>query len=274
MLNMMRQPLMTLVMVVAGSTAAFAETPAEPIDAAKLDADGRTAVGMDFRFATASEGDESLSSAAFEVKGRVPIAGQFLLELTLPIHHTWGLGDSGTGLGNVDLAGRWVGRFPQGEGRELRLGIGGHVGLPTAADEDNGGVSSFLAAGMFVAIHPGFYLPNTTTLGANVSARFIAGQFFVQAQADLDHFLMEDNDDSQILTLRGVVGAAVTPELTLMAAVHSAFSFEDVSDQNYTALAFGAAVPVGQLELTAHVYLPLENFADPWGLGVGVAARF
>jgi hypothetical protein len=276
----MRMTFIAMTTMLAGSSAAFAQSPAEPIDAAKLDADSKIAVGLDARFGRMDEEGLSFTGFAFELNGRVPVAEQLLLEVRFPFEHTSvelnDESESGTGIGNLQLGARWVGKWIKGPD-VLRLGVGVHGAIPTATDEDEGGAANAIVSFFYMpALDLARYLPNAAQIGLDLAPRLTHGPFFVQAEVDLDFLLLEDADDVKLLYLRLVAGAAVTPEVTLMAAFHNVINLDadDNEDGDFNALAVGTAIDVGQVELTAHVYLPLDDFADPWGLGLGVAARF
>jgi hypothetical protein len=249
--------------------------PAEPLDAAALDADGQITAGVDLRLGFAEEGDASVIMFLFDLNARVPVARQFLVHARLPFafssFEVLGFDESAFSLGNLEVGGRWVGRS-----RDLRFGFGARLALPTASDDDEPGLGNIFAAAYIAAVDLGRYLPNTTTVGFDASGRWTNGRVFVQGEIGLDFFLVDDGGDNQMFYLRAVLGALVTETITLMAGIHNGFLLDEPfgAEDSVHALNLGATVRSAHVDVSPYAFLPLDDFGDPFGFGINVAGRF
>ena len=271
----MRIQLACLIAVLGAAPAvAFADT-AEPIDAAALDADGKIAAGLDFRFGTAEEDGSSAVLFLFDLNGRVPVTPNLLFHARLPFEVSsfefLGSDQDASSLGNLEVGGRYAGRA-----RQLRYGLGVRLALPTAADDGEAGLGNIFAGAYIATIDLARYLPNTTAIGFDASVRWTDGRVFLHGEIDLDFLLLQDSDDNQIFYLRLLAGALVPDNLTLMAGFHNAFFLDAPlgADDSVHSLAAGGTLSLRSADLSAYLFFPLDDFADPWGFGVNAAARF
>lgn len=180
--------------------------------------------------------------------------------------------DSATVLGNLGAGVRYMHQLS----RELRIGGGLALHLPTATSGDDSAFSS-TAASMRV-FYGERYLPDTTNISAQLDLRYDLGRAFVQGQLALLHDRVEDDDNYNLLRLGAAAGFWFTPTLTAIAEYTALSSHleDDLSiDQDegeaVHSLDFGLRYSQPTWSLAARFYLPLDDqYRDIGLLGGGL----
>lgn len=178
--------------------------------------------------------------------------------------------DTGVGIGNVTVGGRYLINLSRGEGTVLMFVPQGSVSLPTASDSDEAGFAAATAAFVWAPHDFGWYAPNTTSLRFGGDFSIDTRSFFIHTGLGLHYYMFDGDDDETLLRFGLAMGVKVTP----LVAIVGEFSY--MSDIEADSLDIGVRWRSGRLILGVRGYIPLDDRrdADMFGVGFDLHALF
>jgi hypothetical protein len=188
----------------------------------------------------------------------------------MPISYASGNGESGTGIGDIEVGGIFL---PRMTNPDFQLVVHGGVTLPTGSDDPDDFTANALGLGArptdLVQI-----IPSGLTLRLGVSPIFRSGQLFGRIDGGLDLNLDNEGDNNADPIIRLNVGGgydlgagAIVGELINVISTDG-----DASDQMANAFAIGFRGAAGNLRPYGGLTVPLDSddFASDFAITAGL----
>lgn len=286
--------LVALVVVLSTTPAAADYTEAAPVRPLTMsDVAGLTTVGLDFqltKWSVDGPPKQDFTGLTFDLDADIRLAPHWMLLLRLPLSHL-SIDDGGassccdTALDNLTIGGRGLWATIFGDDTRSILGAELAVSLPTASDSAERGPSAAGAALAHLALDPGLWAPNTTTVRFHGLWQFYGRYFMLHGEAGLQLYFFDSDvpGDSLDLGLRLAIGGGfrATYTLSILAEINALFVSSDskflATDDTVTSLDFGLRYGSGRAIASARLYFPLDPQLRDLGMigfGADVGLRF
>jgi hypothetical protein len=245
-----------------GIGSAFGQALPEPLSFTGVPTTDSTAlVDLSARFGFFDNGNVDTNFSTFIFEGRFQVNQQFSLYGTLPINdfaqdvNVLGviIETDDTAVANPEIGGL----FSLAAGpTTAAFGLG--LGIPVLDGGDISAVSGFVTNDINAVL----YAPDTLALRPHFRLGAGAGVLSVQALLGLDLGFGVDNNNDEIIALRGGVnaGIAVAPSFSLMGEVTFASNLDDDNDFDFATLHLGGR---GMLQSGPSVFQPAFEFFLP-----------
>jgi hypothetical protein len=263
-------------------TAAYGQALPEPLSFTGVPAqDGTALVDLSARFGLFDEGNVESNFNTFLFEGRFQLSPQFSFYGLLPITDLSSETNIGgiifevddTTVSNPELGGLFS--LPVAGAGMASFGIG--VTIPVVEFDDAAPISG-LATNDINAV---LYLADTLALRPHFRFGGGTGNFSAQALLGLDIGIGVDNNNDDVIALRGGISAAfaVVPQFALMGEVTFASNLDDNNDFDFATLHLGgrgllASSGASAIQPAFEFFLPIaEDFDNLIELGFAIGIR-
>jgi hypothetical protein len=211
--------------------------------------------------------------AQFAINSTLSVHGRFPLtwvRFDLPVFDS----ESEAAIGNLSLGLQGTSRRPSGRSARTLLGAGVVLYLPTASNDTIADFEAARATAAFAVPDPARWRPNTTAVRLRGDTRFESDALFFQAEAAVDVFIADNDDDAADLTIGFGPGVAVSPNLAVLAEFSVASVFDDPV---FFTADLGLRYHSRTTMFGFRLYLPISDELrdrDVLGFGLDFAGRF